>query len=39
MEQDSYIRIGTTYYKEGKDIPEEDIAIKDTYKLFGCEKL
>lgn len=23
--------------KEGKDVSEEDIAIKDTYKLFGCE--
>ena len=23
--------------KEGKDIPEEDLAILDTYKLFGCE--
>lgn len=24
--------------KDGKDIPEEDLAIIDTYKLFGCEK-
>lgn len=23
--------------KEGKEIPEEDLAIIDTYKLFGCE--
>lgn len=23
--------------KKGKDIPEEDLAILDTYKLFGCE--
>jgi len=23
--------------KDGKDIPEEDVAIQDTYKLFGCE--
>jgi len=23
--------------KSGKDIPEEDLAIIDTYKLFGCE--
>lgn len=23
--------------KDGKDIPEEDLAIIDTYKLFGCE--
>ena len=23
--------------KEGKDVSEEDLAIKDTYKLFGCE--
>jgi len=24
--------------KDGKEIPEEDLAIIDTYKLFGCEK-
>ena len=23
--------------KEGKDIPDEDLAILDTYRLFGCE--
>jgi superfamily II DNA or RNA helicase len=23
--------------KEGKEVPEEDLAIIDTYKLFGCE--
>lgn len=27
----------TAIAKEGKDIPEEDLAILDTYKLFGCE--
>ena len=27
----------TAVAKEGKDIPDEDIAILDTYRLFGCE--
>ncbi len=27
----------TAVAKEGKDIPEDDLAILDTYKLFGCE--
>ena len=27
----------TAIAKEGKNIPEEDLAIIDTYKLFGCE--
>lgn len=27
----------TAVAKEGKDIPDEDLAILDTYKLFGCE--
>ncbi|MEI6375739.1 MAG: DEAD/DEAH box helicase family protein [bacterium] len=27
----------TAIPKEGKNIPEEDLAILDTYKLFGCE--
>jgi type I site-specific restriction endonuclease len=27
----------TAVAKEGKDIPEEDLAILDTYRLFGCE--
>ncbi len=27
----------TAIAKEGKDIPEEDLAILDTYRLFGCE--
>lgn len=27
----------TAVAKKGKDIPEEDLTILDTYKLFGCE--
>ena len=27
----------TAVAKEGKDIPDEDLAILDTYRLFGCE--
>ena len=27
----------TAVAKEGKEIPEEDLAILDTYRLFGCE--
>jgi type I site-specific restriction endonuclease len=27
----------TAIAKKGKDIPEEDLAILDTYKLFGCD--
>lgn len=27
----------TAIAKKGKDIPEEDLAILDTYKMFGCE--
>jgi type I site-specific restriction endonuclease len=27
----------TAIAKEGKEIPDEDIAILDTYRLFGCE--
>jgi type I restriction enzyme R subunit len=27
----------TAIAKEGKDIPDEDLAILDTYRLFGCE--
>lgn len=27
----------TAVAKEGKEIPDEDLAILDTYKLFGCE--
>jgi len=27
----------TAVAKKGKEIPEEDLAILDTYKLFGCE--
>lgn len=27
----------TAIAKEGKDVPEEDLAILDTYRLFGCE--